>query len=85
MRDDWDELFVCDWGIWDRQTEEQRESWRAWARHHGIDPNTILVPGWVAVFRADRQIHYLSYAATGSWEEFPVVVQLEAEPSRFPR
>ena len=84
LRTDWDEVFVCTWELWfHHYTEEQREAWREWARRHTIDPNTIVVPGWVASFRADRQIHYASDRILGL--PAVVVVQLEAEPSRMPR
>lgn len=87
MRGDWNELFVIDWRTWFGSSLGQREKWCAWLRHHGIDPNHVLVPGWIAVFRADRQIHYWGLVEIGPERitgEDEVVVQLEAEPSRFP-
>jgi len=88
IRFDWNELYICTWELWwQRYTKEERETWRAWMRRHTIDPDTMVAPGWIAIFRADRQIHYTSFDPddTRPWREYVRVVQLEAEPSRFPR
>ena len=88
MRADWDELFVIDHDTWwERRTKSERDAWRYWLRRHTIDPNDVSVPGYIAIFRSARQIHYAAFSNRypPDWPEAVRVVQLEAEPSRFPR
>lgn len=64
---------------------ELREQWRDWVRHHGVDPVDVAC---IAIERRpnERQIRYFTFDLTARPVcEVEHVVQLEAEPSPFPR
>lgn len=80
---------------WFDQPLQLRKRWCAWVIHHGINPNTVIVPGWIERRPAARQIAYLTamFDADGRprirEDRLDLltevrVVQLEAVPSPFP-
>jgi len=79
----------------DMPPESIRLSMCDWLRHHGIDPGTVCVPGWIERRPGQRQIAYEAYAldeqggrrlneAMTEAVREQWVIQLEAEPSPFP-
>lgn len=38
----------------------EREIWCKWLRQHGIDPNQVVIPGWIERRPAAYQVAYLS-------------------------
>lgn len=39
-----------------------REPWCGWLRRHGIDPNDVVVPGWIRRNREAFRVEYLAIA-----------------------
>lgn len=86
------------WATWSEMPPLQlREWWVKWFNHHGIDEHDVAVPGWVQRESESRQIRYrgfyrnpdgrISIQNLGDSQRSShqiKVVQLEAEPSRFP-
>jgi hypothetical protein len=76
--------------------DAERTAWCEWLRRHGIDPNVVLVPGWIERRPEAYQVAYLSAELdeeTGHirWDterRVPVfvtaVAQLEGPPLPFP-
>lgn len=75
---------------------DERAVWCEWLRRHGIDPNVVLVPGWIERRLDTYQVAYLSAELDEEsgcirWDRErrePVyvtgIVQLEGPPLPFP-
>lgn len=75
--------------------EDERQAWCDWLRHHTINPNAVVVPGFIEADFDTYRVSYLTFDLdergrryfgpdTGDVAKSVRVLQLEARPSPFP-
>lgn len=73
--------------------EPRRRRWQEWLRRHGVDPNKVIVPGWIERREQEYRLAYESYEldehGNPAWDNDDIVrvarfVQLEGPPLPFP-